>query len=201
MIMKIGIFGGNFDPVHLGHIKVAETVLNELDIDEVWFIPAGKHPDKDDCMFSYEKRLQFLTKSIIYNPKFKVLDIDKNDNQKSYTIKLIQNLMYKFPDYYFSFIIGADNVTKLKNWREYKKLLDIIEFIVIDRNINDKDDWLSLDYLSKLKFLKMPNCDISSSMIRKKLQSDESVKEFLCESAYISIYNEHTMTKCGSSSE
>ena len=167
---NIVIFGGAFDPVHYGHMQVASTAIEKLDIDQVWFIPSAVPPLKSDTMFTFEQRVELLKEAIKDNEKFVVYEGDLNENEKSYTILLVQKLLNQFPDYNFSFLIGADNVVNLQKWFEYEKLLDMIQFIVIDRETNDSDQWASLPYLHKLQFLKMPLVNISSSEIRKKLK-------------------------------
>jgi nicotinate-nucleotide adenylyltransferase len=167
--VNIVLYGGNFDPVHRGHIFVAETILNTCPVDSVWFLPAGHHPHKDTCMFTWEKRIHFLLESTKHNHRLQVSDLDKRDDGPSYTIYLIDRINKLYPDYKFSFLIGSDNVVKLKSWFEYKKLLGMIDFMVIDRTTDDREKWSDLDYIDKLKFIQMPLYDISSSEIREKI--------------------------------
>jgi nicotinate-nucleotide adenylyltransferase len=167
--MNIVLYGGNFDPVHSGHIHVAETILKSCPVDSVWFLPAGHHPHKDTCMFTWETRILFLTESTKHNPKLRVSDLDKRDEGPSYTVFLIDNIKKMYPDYHFSFLIGSDNVVKLKTWYEFKKLLDMIDIMVIDRTTDDRDLWKDLDYIDRLTFIKMPLYDLSSSEIREKI--------------------------------
>ena len=210
--LSIALFGGTFDPVHAGHLQVAKTVIEQLTIDQVWFVPAADPPHKESCMFTFQKRIEFIKEAIkdyqaftVYEndirsssefcvntekteitkrnisvnsvPTPKNLCVKKNselrtpNSELSYTIYLIQDLKRLYPDYHFSFIIGADNVVKLKTWFEYKKLLDLIEFIVIDRETPDKHEWVNLDYFTKLKFVKMPLVNVSSSEIREKIKN------------------------------
>ena len=179
--MKIALFGGTFDPVHLGHLYVAETVIKQLDIDQVWFVPAGNPPHKEQCMFTFEQRVHLLKKAISNHPSFYVYENDLRENDKSYTIYLINDLKRLYPDYEFSFIIGADNVVCLTTWFEYKSLLELIDFIVIDREITDKHKWEDLDYYNKLKFINIPLINISSSQIRTNLMQNKSINKLIPE--------------------
>jgi len=167
---KIALFGGAFDPVHLGHIKVAESILEQLSVNYVWFVPTSIHPDKEKTMFTLEERITFLKKIVSRNPKFSVCDHHLHDVDKRYTFYLVKALQSIHQNTEFSFIIGADNVTKLKNWHRAKELLEMINFIVIDREVFDKKNWKKLDYYNKLQFISMPLVDISSSTIREKIK-------------------------------
>jgi len=168
--MNIALFGGTFDPVHLGHIRVAETVLAKLPIDQVWFVPAGISPQKGEVMFSFWQRIQFIKEAIKGNECFFVYEEDIRDYDKSYTIYLLQDLLQRYPTYNFSFIIGADNVTKLKTWKEYNTLVTLVDFIVISRETNDTAEWQGLEYFHKLRFIDMPVVNVSSSEIREKIR-------------------------------
>ena len=167
--MKIALFGGTFDPIHDGHIKVAETVINKLPIDQVWFVPAFEPPHKDKCYFSFIDRINLIKNRIKNNPKFVIYENDIRDNEKSYTILLIKELIKIYPSYHFYFIIGADNVTKINCWYAFDELINLIEFIVVSRETDDKNQWANLYYLDKLIFIDMPLVNISSTNIRNSL--------------------------------
>ena len=174
---NIALLGGTFDPIHNGHIQIAKSVIEQLPIDQVWFVPAANPPHKTETMFSFEQRIGFIKEAI--GDTFIVYEKDFRESDKSYTIYLIKDLQKLHPNYNFSFIIGADNVTKLKSWHKYDELINKIDFIVIDRDIDDKYLWKDLEYYDKLKFLNMPLIDISSSEIRKKILAKEDVAGFV----------------------
>ena len=180
-MLHVALYGGSFDPVHLGHIKVAETVLSQIPIDQVWFVPTANHPEKEHTMFTFEQRIDFLKQIIPRNPRFQVCEHDLRESGKSYTIYLIRALLALYKNHKFSFIIGADNVTKLQTWREYNELLQYIDFIVIDREVPDKNEWKSLPYYDKLRFVSMEMVNISSSIIRDKIDKLESIEELVPE--------------------
>ena len=128
-------------------------------------------------MFTFEQRIGFIKEAI--EDSFIVYENDFRESDKSYTIYLIEDLQKLYPNYNFSFIIGADNVTKLKSWHKFDELINKIDFIVIDRDTNDKIEWKDLEYYPKLKFLYMPLIDISSSEIRKKILAKEDVADLV----------------------
>ena len=182
--LNIILFGGAFDPVHNGHLQVARTALTQLVADQVWFVPSGVPPLKKEVMFSFDRRLEFLKAVIKDNPRFYIYENDFQENERSYTILLIQKLNSLYPNHKFSFLIGADNVMNLQNWYEYEKLLELIDFVVINRDTADSEKWHSLEYFHKLKFLKMPLCDVSSSQIREYIQNGKNIKDMLPEALW-----------------
>jgi len=168
--MNIALFGGTFDPVHIGHIRVAETVLDKLSVEQVWFIPAGVPSHKEETMFSFAQRIAFLRDMVKDKPHFSVYEADIREKEKSYTVLLVRELQERFPQHHFYFIIGSDNVVKLQSWREYQTLLQMIEFIVVSRETDDRSLWGKLDYFHLLKFVDMPVCNVSSSEIRERVR-------------------------------
>ncbi len=172
---KVALFGGTFDPVHNGHLKVAETVVNKCNYDELWFVPSAVSPHKDENMFSFSDRIYMIQLAINYKQGFKIWDKDIRQNDKSYTIFLVRELINQFKDYEFSFVIGADNVLKLKTWKDYQELLKMITFIVVNRNTDNKECLENLEYYSKLRFVFMPEYNISSSELRKMINNHQNI--------------------------
>ncbi|HHE37526.1 MAG TPA: nicotinate (nicotinamide) nucleotide adenylyltransferase [Candidatus Cloacimonetes bacterium] len=178
--MKIGLFGGTFNPVHNGHIAVANAVFGQLKLDKIWFLPAGKHPFKPNTeIFSYQQRFDLITAAIDEYPEFEVHDFDFHESKLSYTDDLIKQLRKKFPEYEFYFIIGADNVHELPLWHNYRWLIDNVRIVVVNRPEIDKSKWRNLDFLNKLLFVEMKPVDISSTEIRERIRKQESIKEMV----------------------
>jgi len=167
---SIALLGGNFDPVHYGHIQIGKTILEQLPIDQVWFVPAGVHPQKQETMFTFSQRIKFLKEALRDIPDFHIYENDVRDSEKSYTIYLIKDLYELYPEYKFYFIIGADNVEKLHTWYKYEELLELIDFIVINRGDDGGSKPTHLEYFDKLSFVTMPQIDISSSEIRETIE-------------------------------
>jgi nicotinate-nucleotide adenylyltransferase len=176
---NIALFGGTFDPIHNGHLKVAEVVLSTSNFDEFWFVPSAVPPHKDDNMFTFEERIQMIRLATDNNNRIQIWDRDFRKNSKSFTILLIQDLKLRFINYNFSFIIGADNVLKLKTWKAYKELIELVDFIVVNRKTIDVNLWSSLDYYSKLSFINMPEYDISSSELRDMIRLKKDLSSFI----------------------
>jgi len=128
--MKVAILGGKFDPPHFGHLLIAQQVLeSDLGIDEVWLLPAKNHPWKT-IIASVEQRLEMV--KLLTNDKIKVSDIDLYRDGNIYTIDTVKILRQKY-HYKFYWIIGSDNSTDFKKWKDWLQLKKMIRFIVIQR--------------------------------------------------------------------
>ena len=140
---KIALFGGSFNPVHNGHIKMARTILASQIVDEIWFIPCKEHA-LDKQIIPIENRLEMLSLAISGEKGMEVSDIEKNMPGKSYTANTIKKLKSEF-DHEFYFIIGADNLTQMEKWRYLDYLQKNVSFIVVKRPgsiLPEKTQWI-----------------------------------------------------------
>ncbi|HOD53426.1 MAG TPA: nicotinate (nicotinamide) nucleotide adenylyltransferase [Candidatus Cloacimonadota bacterium] len=184
---KTGLFGGTFDPFHLGHQAVITNVIDQLQLDELFILPAANPPQKESVLFSFNQRLDMVKMALSGMDKVIVSDLDSVDGKRSYTIDLISSFKSKYPNREIYFIIGEDNVSQLKTWKNYRMLLDQVKIAVLTRNISDRDQWSKLDYTDRLHFIKMPPIDISSSEIREKIQKNEDFSFLVSEPVYAYI--------------
>ncbi|MDD6058407.1 MAG: nicotinate-nucleotide adenylyltransferase [Clostridiales bacterium] len=114
---KIGILGGSFDPIHKGHLNIAESARKEFQLDEVWFIPAGHSPNKDEtCMTSAAERAKMVQLAIEDYPYFRLSTLEIDSTQTSYTSVTLTKLNTMYPDTQFYFIMGADSLDYLESW-------------------------------------------------------------------------------------
>ena len=171
-MIKTGIFGGTFDPFHLGHLALSKAFINEIQLDELFIIPAANTPLKDAFIFSYQQRMTMANLALKEIKKAFVSDLDNS-------VELIRRFKEKYKDRQIYFAIGEDNVAQLKDWKDYQKLFEIAKIVVFTRNTPTRKLWDQLDYLDKLSFVKMPAIDISSTEIRQKLINNEDVSLFL----------------------
>lgn len=127
MKFKVGLLGGSFDPIHLGHIAMAKLALKELNLSEIWFVPTKQNPLKKITSTSYQQRCEMI--ELVLEDKMKLLQKDS-----VYTIDLINELHQNFPEYEFYFIIGNDSLQSLQNWKKIEELVQKVQFVVISRN-------------------------------------------------------------------
>jgi len=160
-MMKIGLLGGAFDPVHLGHLAVAKAVLRELQLDKVWFLPSGCHRDKS-AVAGFERRIDWLERAVADEQKFEVKNWDKGDGRVCYTADLLERLPRGDCEYFF--IIGEDNAKGLAGWHRFEWLMENVRFVVVSRQ--DAGDWQKLDYAHKLQYVQMEPVDVCSAKIR-----------------------------------
>ena len=134
MKKAIAILGGAFDPVHLGHLALAEDTFAELDLDAVWFVPTAQSPLKSEPPGLHEAgRLDLLRLALADFPDFQICRAELHRGGISYTIDTVRQLNGRYPDIAFSWIIGADQVRQLNRWRGIGELAKRIRFIVVAR--------------------------------------------------------------------
>lgn len=161
---RVGILGGTFDPPHIGHFMIADEVRAMLNLDEIWFIPNNEPPHKGKAWTDKLDRLNMLKLVVDDNEFFQVNTIELEREGKSYTIDTVNSLMALYPNIKFYFIIGADMVEYLPNWKQIDELIEKIEFVGVKRR----------HYELKSKYpvieVQIPLIDISSSEIRQRIE-------------------------------
>lgn len=183
MNKRIGLLGGSFNPIHNGHLHIAEKAIEQLDLSEVWLLPSGNHPLKGKFnLLNIEKRINLIKIAIENNNRLKLSLLDTDVNKKSYTSDLMKKLHFLYNDYDFYFIAGSDIVLELPKWHNVEWLLNTINFCIFSRPGFDNIGWQNLDYLNKINFLPIVPLDISSSDIRDKIESKLSIKNLVPES-------------------
>lgn len=131
---RIGLFGGSFDPVHIGHVKAARVACGWASLDSVWFVPAATSPFKaGTTMATADHRLAMIRLAIADEPDFSVSTVDLDRAGVSYALDTVRLLKTRHPDVDFSFIIGADSLVNLSKWREAHTLVGLCDFITLAR--------------------------------------------------------------------
>ena len=176
---KIGIMGGTFDPIHVGHLMIAEAVWDEYKLEKVLFIPSANPPHKHDVMTSARHRFNMTLLATCSNPHFEVSSIEMDRTGPSYTIDTIKALKKIYGDNTdFYFIIGADCIHELPSWHKIDELLKICKFIATKRPSYKLD--LSIiakefsDY--NIQLLETPELEISSTDIRQRIKKGYSIQ-------------------------
>lgn len=175
---RIGLFGGTFDPPHIGHFMIAEEVQHQFNLDEIWFIPTYEPPHKATAYFTQNDRLEMLQRTVCNQPGFVVEAMELNRKGKSYTIDTVKEIVEKYPDDTFYFIIGGDMVEYLPKWEKIDELMRLITFIGVKRSHSE----LPTDYT--IQEATVPLIDISSTYIRGQLKLGRSMKYFLPHEVY-----------------
>lgn len=177
-IRKIGLFGGTFDPVHTGHLVIAEIVREQAGLDVVLFIPAANPPHKNHVrMFDTLQRFNMVKAATSDNPLFLVSDIELRRQGPSFTVDTVTRIKSEIPaGTELHFIVGKDNLYEMglwKNPREIARELDSI--LVADRIAHDNrpvPEWLN----DKVNMISVPLIEISSSDIRQRIKTGKSIK-------------------------
>ncbi len=174
--MKIGLLGGSFNPVHNGHIELAQTALDSFKLDKILFLPSGNHPLKEhSSILPIEIRYDLTKKAIASKLNFEISRLDMETKTPSYTKLLVMRLYNDFPQDKFYFIAGSDIISELKKWHDYKWILDNIQFIIAHRPGIDRFAWNELEYIDKLHFMEMEPIDISSTIIREMIADGKDI--------------------------
>ncbi len=181
--MKTGLFGGTFDPIHNGHIKVAQAAKNSLGLDRVIFIPAGAPPHKTDKKVSDKEHRLSMTRLAAEAVGAEVSDWEIRQDKKSYSVDLVRHFKETLPDDELFFIIGADSFRDLPLWYQYRELLSMCAFLVVSRPDVPKETLLS-KYVGdetppRVFFLDDILVDISSTEIRKTVADGGEIERLV----------------------
>lgn len=171
--MHIGLYFGSFNPVHTGHLIVANHVIEHTDIDKVWFVVSPHNPLKDaHSLLNEYDRLHLVNLAIEDNPKFRGSNVEFHLPKPSYTIDTLTYLAEKFPLEQFSIILGADSFQNIHRWKNYEQLLLQCSFVVYDRPGFE----IKETYGAKVSILDAPLLQISSTYIRSQIKNNKSIK-------------------------
>jgi nicotinate-nucleotide adenylyltransferase len=173
--LKVGLFFGSFNPIHIGHLIVSNTVYDYTDVDEIWFVvsPLNPHKRRSRSLIHEFDRIDMVERAIEDQHNFKAIDIEFHLPKPNYTVNTLVYLEEKFPDHEFRIIIGEDNLVSFKKWKNYEVILENYGLIVYPRpSTNDSD----LKAHQNVTFVAAPQIDISASFIRKNVKLGKSIK-------------------------
>ncbi len=185
---RIGIMGGTFDPIHYGHLVIANEVLFKFDLQKIIFVPTGNPPHKRSAALAdaYHRYMmvQFATMT---NPSFDVSNVEVEKDGISYTVDTIRELKNKYIDTKLYFITGTDAVLDLPNWKDPEEILNLCTFISVNRpgyvtdTLDDKLDKLMKKYKGEILSIRAPQLKISSTDIRNRIREGRPTKYLLPE--------------------
>ncbi|MEM7623118.1 MAG: nicotinate-nucleotide adenylyltransferase [Planctomycetota bacterium] len=170
--MRLGIFGGSFDPVHNGHLRLAECCAEQADLEAVWFVPAAVQPHKPTGPVASDvDRVAMLRLALAEHPKLGLSLIEIDRGGVSYTIETLRELRLAHPEAELFFLMGADTLADLPLWREPEEVLRLMTPLVVQRPGEP-----SLDSAIPHTRVEMPPVDISSSELRERVRRGESIR-------------------------
>lgn len=180
--MKIGLFGGTFDPIHIGHLVAAKLAKESMNLDRVVFIPSGTPPHKLGRQITFaEQRLRMVELAIGDEPEFTVSDWELYQQGATYTVDTLKFFASQFAKDELYFIVGADMLCDLPNWKSPQRILEVAEIIGMTRPGFDMTECCRLLQVflpaanSRIHYIEMPGLDISSTWLRDRLEQNLSV--------------------------
>jgi nicotinate-nucleotide adenylyltransferase len=180
--MKIGLFFGSFNPVHNGHMVIANYLAEYTDLDQVWMVVSPHNPLKPaGSLLNDYQRLQLVETAIGSYRKIKISKIEFGLPKPSYTINTLVHLQEKFPEHAFILIMGSDNLHTFHKWKNYEQILEHYEIYTYPRPGFDGGDFKEH---AKVKFIPAPLMEISSTFIRNAIKEGKDVRFMLPEKVY-----------------
>jgi nicotinate-nucleotide adenylyltransferase len=174
---KIGLYFGSFNPIHNGHLILAEQILENSDLDLIWFVVSPQNPFKERTNLLDNRARYFLVqKAIENNDGFRACDIEFSLPLPSYTIDTLTYLQEKYPDKEFTIIIGEDNLKNFHKWKNYQAILDYYRIFVYPRPNSEKSELLKKE---NVIMIQAPMIEISSSFIRENIRKNKSIRYLL----------------------
>ena len=170
--MKVGLYFGSFNPIHIGHLIIANYIINHTDIKEVWFIVSPQNPFKNTTSLLNEQHRLSLIKLAIENDKnLKVSDVEFKLPRPSYTADTLVYISEKYKKNTFTVIMGSDSFQNITKWKNYNYILENFSTLVYLR-----PNFVKINLLKNCSVINAPLLDISASMIRKNIKEKKSIK-------------------------
>jgi len=187
-IMRVGIYGGTFDPIHQGHLILAEQCREQGKLDQVWFVPAFRPPNKlEQNLSRFEQRVEMLSLAIAGNPAFRINELEKERPGLSFTVDTLGELQKRHPGYEFWLLVGSDTLADLPHWHDPIRVVALVGLMVMARpgtpvmTAAELADRLGLpaDAPLRLHTAQTPLINISSRDLRHRVAEGRSVRYFL----------------------
>ncbi len=179
--MKIGLYFGTFNPIHVGHLTIANHLAEYSDLDKIWFVVTPHSPfKKKRTLLDDRQRYEMVYRATKDYLKLEPSDIEFNLPQPNYTINTLTYLKEKYPDSEFALIMGEDNLKSFHKWKNYQLILDNHDIYVYPRISSGTID-TQFNTHSKIKKVDAPIMELSSTFIRKSIKDDKNVRPMLPE--------------------
>lgn len=184
--MRIGIYGGTFDPIHYAHLILAEQCREQCRLDEVWFVPAAQPPHKMSSPISDAKlRCEMVEFAIAGNSKFRLSRIELERTGPSFTFETLEQIQSEDPTRELFLLIGADSVRDLPHWKNPQRILELATIVAVNRGDGPDPDTSPLAAVCGLQTelktvtVRMPGLDFSSTDLRQRIREGRSVRYLL----------------------
>ena len=182
--MKIGLYFGSFNPIHIGHLIIANHLAEHSNLDQIWLVVTPHNPfKKKSSLLDNYQRLEMVYLTTKDYPKLKPSNIEFNLPQPNYTINTLTYLQEKHPNYEFSLIMGEDNLNSFSKWKNYEIILENHNISVYPRISNNKGENQFQGH-KKIHTIHAPIMELSSSDIRKSIKLGKNVKPLLPEKVW-----------------
>jgi len=178
--MRLGLFGGTFDPIHLGHLILAEQCRQACSLDRLWFVVAGAPPHKPGERTSVNHRLEMARIAVAGNPAFEVSEIEANRPGPHYSVETLETVRQQHPSDELFFLIGADSLADLPNWREPERIARLATIVVANRPGIDLTQPQTVPDLGpeakEVIFVNIPPIGIASHVLRREKAEGKSIR-------------------------
>lgn len=176
-MQKIGLFFGSFNPIHIGHLIMAEYFIENTDLKEIWFVVSPNNPlKKKDTLLNASQRLYMVNIAIEDDPRFRSCDIEFKLPYPSYTCNTLVHLQENYPDITFVLMMGEDNLENIEKWKNYEFILNNYSIYTYPRMGYDCGEHKNLPNVT---FVPAPRIEISATLIRNSIAQKKSVKYLL----------------------
>jgi len=177
--MKVGLFFGSFNPIHIGHLVIANHLVEYSDLDQVWFVVTPHNPFKNkNTLLDNYQRLEMVYRATKDYSKLKPSDIEFNLPQPNYTINTLVHLQEKYPQHEFALIMGEDNLKSFHKWKNYELILENHHIYVYPR-VSDQKEETRFDGHKKIHVINAPLMELSSTFIRNAIKEGKNVQPML----------------------
>lgn len=180
---KIGIMGGTFNPIHMGHLLLAQYALEENDLDEIWLLPTGcSYMKREDNTISPWERYHMTKLAVSDNPNMRCMDIEIKREGYTYTYETLEQLRNLYPEQEFYFIFGADCLFSIERWKEPQKIFDSCTIIAAVRSgasmeeMEEKKAELAESFQARIILMPFLQLELSSTVIRERVRMGKSIR-------------------------